>query len=103
MIDIAQEAQDHRITMSKVTPTFKTNLFKDSTGAIELIKTHKFRPRTKHINTRYFHFWQLVEQEDIEVVKVASEDQIAGILTKPLEPRLFYKHCKSLLVWKQAM
>jgi hypothetical protein len=39
----------------------------DNTGAVQMCKVHKLRPHTKHINTRYHHFCQYINDKKIEV------------------------------------
>ena len=62
LTDIAREAQEHVVCIGGTSPNFHTRLFEDNTGAIELIFIKKLRPRTKHINIKYHHFRQHVEQ-----------------------------------------
>ena len=69
----------------------------DSTGAIELAKVPKMRPRTKHINIKYHHFREHVKSGAIKVEYTNTKDQVADIFTKPLGQELFAKHCDQLL------
>jgi len=73
--------------------------FEDNSGALELAKTPKMRPRTKHINIKYHHFREHVRTGLISIHKVASENQLADIFTKPLSSSLFIKLRKTLLGW----
>jgi DNA-directed RNA polymerase subunit N (RpoN/RPB10) len=100
LTDIAREAQDHGVSIGGTSPNFHTRLFEDNKGAIELICAKKLCMRTKHINNKYYHFRQHVEQGDIEAVKVELEDQLADMLTKHLGSHLLCKHCKNLLGWQ---
>ena len=100
LTDTAREAQEYEVSISGTSLIFHTRLFEDNTGAIELIYTKKLHPRTKHINIKYHHFRQHVKQGDIEVVNVASKDQLADMLTKLLNSHLLCKHCKDLLGWQ---
>ena len=38
-------------------PKVHCSVFEDNTGALEIARTHKYRPRTKHLNIRLHHFW----------------------------------------------
>ena len=73
--------------------------FEDNSGALELAKTPKLRPRTKHINIIYHHFRDAVKNGIIEIFAIETKDQIADILTKPLNQNLFTKHRKRLMFW----
>ncbi|GKE61246.1 retrovirus-related pol polyprotein from transposon TNT 1-94 [Tanacetum coccineum] len=58
----------------------------DNKGAIDLSKNLVQHSRTKHIEIRH-HF--LRDNGNISIEKVASEDNIANILTKPLKSKVF--------------
>jgi len=59
-------------------------VFEDNSGALEMAKVHKFRPRTKHLNVKLHHFRQYVTSGEISIHPISSEDQLADYLTKPL-------------------
>lgn len=65
-------------------------------SAIELTKNHVFHGRSKHIHIRYHFTHNCVENEQVEVEYVPSEEQKADILTKPLAQTNF-KEMKSLI------
>ena len=75
------------------------NAFEDNTGALELSKVPKMRPRTKHINIKYHHFRAHIQKGTITVKHVDTENQIADIFTKPLHAPLFLKHRLSIMGW----
>jgi hypothetical protein len=58
--------------------------FEDNSGALEMAKTHKLRPRTKYINVKYHHFRAHVDKT-ITIHKIDTKDQLADGLTKPLD------------------
>ncbi|WVZ93999.1 LOW QUALITY PROTEIN: hypothetical protein U9M48_039943 [Paspalum notatum var. saurae] len=63
----------------------KIPLLVDSTSAISVVKNPVLHSRTKHIDV-WFHFLRdHYEKGDIDLVPVASENQLADIFTKPLE------------------
>ncbi|GJT58426.1 hypothetical protein Tco_1001959 [Tanacetum coccineum] len=57
----------------------------DNKGAIDLIQ----HSRTKHIEIRHHFLRDNVQKGNISIEKVASEDNIADILTKPLKREVF--------------
>ena len=67
----------------------KCTVFEDDNGAIELAKTPKMRPRTKHIAIKYHHFRSHTQNGDIVVQKVDTAEQEADFSTKPLVLQLF--------------
>ena len=92
--------------LEKKIPGFKTpkplvrcTAFEDNSGAIELAKAPKLRPRTKHINIKYHHFRDAVGKGDIKIEKIDTKDQLADIGTKPLSAKPFKKLRKRLMGW----
>ena len=73
--------------------------FEDNTGALELARMPKIRPRTKHINNVYHHFREAVKNKDIEIFYVDTKNQLADIFTKPLAQNLFVSLRKAILHW----
>ncbi|WVZ97493.1 hypothetical protein U9M48_043022 [Paspalum notatum var. saurae] len=63
----------------------KIPLLVDSTSAISVAKNPVLHSRTKHIDVRFHFLRDHYEKEDIDLVHVASENQLADIFTKPLE------------------
>ncbi|WVZ63492.1 LOW QUALITY PROTEIN: hypothetical protein U9M48_013119 [Paspalum notatum var. saurae] len=63
----------------------KIPLLVDSTSAISVAKNPVLHSRTKHIDVRFHFLRGHYEKGDIDLVHVASENQLADIFTKPLE------------------
>ncbi|WVZ51601.1 hypothetical protein U9M48_002730 [Paspalum notatum var. saurae] len=63
----------------------KISLLVDSTSAISVAKNPVLHSRTKHIDARFHFLRDHYEKGDIDLVHVASENQLADIFTKPLE------------------
>ncbi|GKA91150.1 zf-CCHC domain-containing protein [Tanacetum coccineum] len=61
----------------------------DNKGAINLSKNPVEHLRTKHIEIRHHFLRDNVQKGNISIEKVASEDNIADILTKPLKREPF--------------
>jgi hypothetical protein len=54
--------------------------------------------RTMHIDIRH-HFQRDHQQKgDIEVYHISTENQLAGIFTKPLDEKIFCRLCSELNV-----
>jgi hypothetical protein len=53
--------------------------------------------RTKHIDVRYHYIREMVENGEIKVEYLRTEDMIADMLTKPLAKRQFKKLCQRLI------
>jgi hypothetical protein len=80
-------------------PMIQCKAFEDNTGALEMAKTHKMRPRTKHLNIKYHHFREAVQKGEISIMQIDTLEQIADIFTKPLGLQLFLKFRKMMLGW----
>ncbi|GJR44853.1 hypothetical protein Tco_1312956 [Tanacetum coccineum] len=61
----------------------------DNKGAIDLSKNPVQHSRTKHIEIRHHFLRDNVQKGNISIEKVASEDNIADIFTKPLKREVF--------------
>ena len=73
----------------------------DNTGTLEIAKEYRIRPRTKHINVKYWHFNQFMKNhKGIMMIKwIKSEDQLADLLTKPLGPEKHDKFTQQIQGW----
>ena len=76
-----------------------SKVFEDNNGALLLATTPKMTPRSKHIAVKYHFFKEHVTKGEIQLIKVASEEQIADCLTKGLEKTLFQRARKMLAGW----
>jgi hypothetical protein len=97
IMNLLSELKDLGFHDENIKPTVHCHAFEDNTGALELSKVHKMRPRTKHINNIYHHFRSHVRKGLISIAHVSTEDQVGDIFTKPLPQNLFIKHRKRLL------
>ena len=87
------------ITTVSSVPNEYSKAFEDNSGALELAKTPKKRPRTKHINLVYHHFREHVRKRSIKLFPIDTTNQLADIFTKPLPRDLFVKFRKQIMGW----
>ncbi len=73
-----------------------TPLYEDNQGAIELVKNNRNHGRTKHIDVRHHFIRSHVENDEIKIYYIPTEDQIADIFTKALPVDTFLKHRDAL-------
>ena len=101
LINIINEMRELGYPMPHTSPKVHCKLFEDNSGALAIAKFPKVRPRTKHINVKYFHFVEYTTREDnpFEFLKIDTKEQPADALSKPLPYDLFVKHRKWLLGW----
>ena len=102
LLRIVKEAKeiaqlDLRLTNSRII----CRVYEDNQGTIAIAKEYRVRPRTKHINVKYWHFAQFMKKHKdiIRIHWIQSEDQIADIFTKPLGKPLHEKFTINLLGW----
>ena len=84
-----------------MTPTteVKCKVFEDNSGALEMLKIDKYRPRTKHLCCRLHHFRSYVDAGKISMHKISSKEQDADMLTKPLSVEPLMKCRKKVMGW----
>ena len=84
IMELLKEMKAKGFRIHASTPKVHCRVFEDNSGALEMAKTHKFRPRTKHLNCRLHHFRDYVERREISIHPITSAQQPADILTKPV-------------------
>ena len=75
------------------------HVFEDNSGALEMARVHKYRPRTKHLNVKLHHFRDYVERKEISIHYIPTNDQPADFLTKPLNEESHCLHRKTVMGW----
>jgi len=83
---------------TRISKTYST-VYEDNRGALELAREPKFRPRTKHIATKYHHFRNAVAKGKIKILPIDTKNQQADIFTKPLLKPQFEKLRKLIMGW----
>jgi hypothetical protein len=97
LMDLVTEFAEHGFKILSSAPRVYCKAFEDNSGALELARLPKIRPRTKHINIKYHHFREHVRLGLIKIFPISTENQLADIFTKPLAQNLFLKLRKALL------
>lgn len=68
----------------------------DSQSAIQLARNPVFHSKTKHVDVKYHFIREMLEDKQLELVKVHTTDNPADLLTKGL-PGESFAHCRTLL------
>lgn len=89
----------HGFVFDSAPPQVHCKVFEDNVGALTMAQTPKMRPRTKHLNIKYHHFREAVEDGTVSIHSIGTADQQADILTKPLGNVLFVKFRKLIMGW----
>ena len=74
-------------------------VFEDNSGALEIAKIHKYRPRKKHLNVKLHHFRDYVTRGEISIKPIGTDDQLADYLTKPVNAEKLGKLRKEVMGW----
>ena len=84
---------------SKERPKVHCKLFEDNSGALEMARLPKMRPRTKHLCVKMHHFREYVRKGKVSVHKIPTRFQLGDIATKAQPEPLFVSQRESLLQW----
>ena len=84
LMEILKEMKTHGIDIADTRAKLHCKVFEDNSGALEMARVHKFRPRTKHLNVKLHHFRSYVERGDITIHAIPTTEQLSDYLTKPL-------------------
>ncbi|MCO5555147.1 hypothetical protein L7F22_008689 [Adiantum nelumboides] len=71
-------------------------LYCDSQSAIQLARNPVYYSNTKHVDVKYHSIKKIVEDEQVQLVKVHTTDNPVDLLTKGL-PGESFAHCRKLL------
>ena len=75
-------------------------MYEDNSGTLVMAKVHKYRPRTKHINVKLYHFHDYVDRGEIEIYPIKMENQEADYLTKSAPLDTLQRLRKNVMGWK---
>ena len=71
-------------------------MFFDSQSAIYLVKNQVYHARTKHIDVRYHFVREIIEEGEVLVQKIKTDDNLADMLTKVVTT-IKFNHCLDLI------
>ena len=92
IMELMDELRDRGYELISTEPIVYCKAFEDNSGALEIARLPKMRPRTKAINVIYHHFREYVRLGLIKIYPISTDDQVADIFTKPLTQNPFVKH-----------
>ena len=92
IMELMDELKDRGYELISTKPKVYCKSFKDNSGALEIARLPKMRPRTKAINVIYHHFREYVRMGLISIYPISTDDHVADIFTKPLTQNHFVRH-----------
>jgi len=87
-------------TVTDKPPAIHCKVMEDNSGALEVARLPKMRPRTKHLCVKLHHFREHVKQRLITIHRVPTAFQLADIATKPQPVALFESQRESIMQWE---
>ena len=92
IMSLVSEMKSMNFCVPCAEPFVFCKLFEDNSGALEIARLPKMRPRTKHLCATLHHFREHVRLGLIKIFPISTEDQTADILTKPTPQNIFVPH-----------
>ena len=99
IMQLMKEMKRHGFPIHTPQARVHCHVFEDNSGALEMARIHKYRPRTKHLNVRLHHFRDYVERKEISIHPISTNDQPADFLTKALNEETLARHRFAVLGW----
>jgi len=101
VMNLFKEMKERGYPISTAKSKVHCKVFEDNTGALEIARVPKFRPRTKHLNNRLHFFRSYTDGPEPEITchKIDTTDQPADFLTKALSEDLLVRHRKEVMGW----
>ena len=98
-MELFKEMRHNGFPVSKTEADIHCKCFEDNSGAIEIARNPKYRPRTKHLNVKLHHFRDYVERKEVSIHPIKSEDQPAAYLTKPVNESTLVRLRQFIMGW----
>lgn len=68
----------------------------DNSAAVRLAQNPEYHRRTKHISIKHFFVREKVTERQLEVQQISTQDQLADLMTKPLQPTRLKMLCDQI-------
>ena len=95
------EQLEKTLNIESKRPSVKCKVFEDNNSAIKLAKAPKIRPRTKHIDLKYYHFREYVRKGLIKIDPIDTLTQVADIFRKALPFPIFNYLRENMMGWSK--
>jgi hypothetical protein len=76
LMELAKELAGAGFVLGTKVPRVHCKAVEDNSGALEMAKTPKLRPRTKHLNIKYQHFREAVEDGLVSIHSIRTDEQL---------------------------
>jgi hypothetical protein len=99
IMDMLEEMKTHGVPIESSHAKIHCRLYEDNSGALEILKKAKYRPRTRHLLVKLHHFRDYVTRGKITIHAIRTHDQEADYLTKPVNEEILKKLRKLVQGW----
>jgi hypothetical protein len=99
IMELLKEMKERGFPVTHHKADVHCRVFEDNSGAVEMANTHKYRPRTKHINVKLHHFRGYVNRKEISIHPINTKEQPADYLTKPVNESTLIKLRRIIMGW----
>jgi len=99
IMHLLKEMKTMGFQITKANAKIHCKVFEDNSGALEIAKIHKYRPRTKHLNVKLHHFRDYVTRGEISINPISTEHQLADYLTKPVNAHTLKRLREKVMGW----
>jgi hypothetical protein len=82
VMELLKEMKIMKVPIQECTARVHCKLYEDNSGALEILRHKKNRPRTKHLVVKLHHFRDYVTRGEISIHPIRTHDQQADYLTK---------------------
>jgi hypothetical protein len=79
IMDLLKEIKSHGTDIPSCEAKVHCRLYEDNSGALEILKKAKYRPRTRHLLVKLHHFRDYVTRGEITVHPIRTHDQEANL------------------------
>ena len=98
-MELLKEMKKLGFPIRSTVPKMHCKVFEDNSGALEMATTHKYRPRTKHLNVKLHHFRDYVTRKEISIHPIDTSNQLADYLTKAVNQQILEKLRYEVMGW----
>ena len=98
VMQLLSEMKEKKFTVGDDRAKVHCRVFEDNSGALEMATVHKYRPRTKHLNVKLYHFCSYIGKQ-ISIHAIKTEFQRADYLTKAVTLEILEKLRPLVMGW----
>jgi hypothetical protein len=99
-MELLKEMKKLGFPIRSTVPKMHCKVFEDNSGALEMATTHKYRPRTKHLNVKLHHFRDCAIRKETSTHPIdTASNQLADYLTKAVNQQIMEKLRYEVMGW----